>query len=34
MEKPEERHIVIDLLRGIEADLGWSTAMQVQKLKR
>jgi hypothetical protein len=34
MEKPEERQIVIDLLRGIEADLGWSTAMQVQKLKR
>jgi hypothetical protein len=34
LEKTEERHIVVDLLRGIEADLGWSTAMQVQKLKR
>ncbi|KAL3447263.1 hypothetical protein BJX65DRAFT_295893 [Aspergillus insuetus] len=34
LEKPEERQIVIDLLRGIEADLGWSTATQVQKLKR
>ncbi|KAL4865445.1 hypothetical protein BDV12DRAFT_149759 [Aspergillus spectabilis] len=34
LEKPEERQIVIDLLRGIEADLGWSTATQVQKLQR
>ncbi|KAL4808121.1 hypothetical protein BDV18DRAFT_96211 [Aspergillus unguis] len=34
MEKPEERQIVIDLLRGIEADLGWSTASQVQRLQR
>ncbi|KAL2817557.1 hypothetical protein BJX63DRAFT_102102 [Aspergillus granulosus] len=34
LEKPEERQIVVDLLRGIEADLGWSTASQVQKLKQ
>ncbi|KAL2858552.1 hypothetical protein BJY01DRAFT_201333 [Aspergillus pseudoustus] len=34
LEKPEERQIVADLLRGIEADLGWSTASQVQRLKR
>ncbi|KAL4963039.1 uncharacterized protein BDV14DRAFT_202287 [Aspergillus stella-maris] len=34
MEKPEERKIVIDLLRGIEADLGWSTTSQIQKLQR
>ncbi|KAL3455516.1 hypothetical protein BJX64DRAFT_294977 [Aspergillus heterothallicus] len=34
LEKPEERQIVVDLLRGIEADLGWATASQVQKLKR
>ncbi|KAL4923714.1 uncharacterized protein BDV17DRAFT_276407 [Aspergillus undulatus] len=34
MEKPEERKIVIDLLRGIEADLGWSTSSQVQKLEK
>ncbi|KAL4914963.1 hypothetical protein BDW62DRAFT_189406 [Aspergillus aurantiobrunneus] len=34
LEKPEEKLIVVDLLRGIEADLGWSTASQVQKLQR
>ncbi|KAL3480779.1 hypothetical protein BJX99DRAFT_204587 [Aspergillus californicus] len=33
LEKPEERQIVIDLLRGIEADLGWSTSSQVEKLQ-
>ncbi|KAL4783323.1 hypothetical protein BJX76DRAFT_258770 [Aspergillus varians] len=34
LEKPGERQVVIDLLRGIEADLGWSTVTQVQKLQR
>lgn len=34
MEKPEEKQVVVDLLRGIEADLGWSTATQVQKLQK
>ncbi|KAL2869717.1 Zn(II)2Cys6 transcription factor domain-containing protein [Aspergillus lucknowensis] len=34
LEKPEERQVVVELLRGIEADLGWSTASQVQKLKK
>ncbi|RDW65726.1 Zn(II)2Cys6 transcription factor [Aspergillus mulundensis] len=34
LERPEERQIVMDLLRGIEADLGWSTASQVQKLQK
>ncbi|KAI9368128.1 hypothetical protein BJX61DRAFT_240519 [Aspergillus egyptiacus] len=34
LEKPEEREIVVELLRGIEADLGWSTASQVQRLQK
>ncbi|KAL4746676.1 hypothetical protein BDW72DRAFT_30671 [Aspergillus terricola var. indicus] len=34
LEKPEERQIVVNLLRGIEADLGWSTTTQVDKLQR
>ncbi|KAL4880566.1 hypothetical protein BJY04DRAFT_71749 [Aspergillus karnatakaensis] len=34
LEKSEERQVVIDLLRGIEADLGWSTGTQVQKLQK
>ncbi|KAL5344140.1 hypothetical protein BJX70DRAFT_9045 [Aspergillus crustosus] len=34
LEKPEERQVVVDLLRGIEADLGWSTEMQIRKLQR
>ncbi|KAA8649610.1 hypothetical protein EYZ11_004325 [Aspergillus tanneri] len=32
-ENPEERQIVTDLLRGIEADLGLATAEQLQKLQ-
>lgn len=34
LEKPEEKQVVVDLLRGIEADLGWSTATQVEKLQK
>ncbi|KAE8330414.1 hypothetical protein BDV39DRAFT_170579 [Aspergillus sergii] len=32
-ENPEERQIVVDLLRGIEADLGWETSTRIQKLE-
>ncbi|KAE8382268.1 hypothetical protein BDV26DRAFT_253679 [Aspergillus bertholletiae] len=32
-ENPEEREIVVDLLRGIEADLGWETSVRIQKLQ-
>ncbi|GAB1197651.1 hypothetical protein APSETT444_006952 [Aspergillus pseudonomiae] len=32
-ENPEERQIVVDLLRGIEADLGWETSVRIQKLQ-
>ncbi|KAK6824304.1 hypothetical protein RU639_005014 [Aspergillus parasiticus] len=32
-ENPEERQIVVDLLRGIEADLGWETSVRIQKLE-
>ncbi|KAE8148903.1 hypothetical protein BDV25DRAFT_157310 [Aspergillus avenaceus] len=31
-ENPEERQIVVGLLRGIEADLGWETSFRVEKL--
>ncbi|KAL4895360.1 hypothetical protein BDV59DRAFT_173766 [Aspergillus ambiguus] len=32
-ENSEQRQIIVDLLRGIEADLGWATTSQVQKLQ-
>ncbi|KAK5994494.1 Transcription activator AMTR1 [Cladobotryum mycophilum] len=32
LEEPREQQIVIDLLRGIEADLGWATAYRVEQL--
>ncbi|KAE8393511.1 C6 finger domain protein [Aspergillus alliaceus] len=32
-ENQEERQIVADLLRGIEADLGWETSCRIQKLQ-
>ncbi|KAL5355041.1 hypothetical protein BJX96DRAFT_140562 [Aspergillus floccosus] len=32
-ENLEERRIIVDLLRGIEADLGWATGTQVNKLQ-
>ncbi|EAW07005.1 putative C6 finger domain protein [Aspergillus clavatus NRRL 1] len=32
-ENPEERQIITDLLRGVEADLGWATGYQIQKLQ-
>ncbi|KAF7588322.1 hypothetical protein BBP40_005888 [Aspergillus hancockii] len=32
-ENSEERQIVVDLLRGIEADLGWETSFRIQKLQ-
>ncbi|KAL2817963.1 hypothetical protein BDW59DRAFT_181963 [Aspergillus cavernicola] len=34
LEKPDERQIVINLLHGIQADLGWSTSSQVEKLQK
>lgn len=34
MEGSEERQIIVDILRGIEADLGWATEYAVQKLYR
>ncbi|GES61226.1 C6 finger domain protein [Aspergillus terreus] len=33
MENEEERRIIVDLLRGIEADLGWVTGTQVRELE-
>jgi hypothetical protein len=33
LERPEERQIIGDLLRGVEADLGWATGSQLQKLQ-
>jgi hypothetical protein len=33
LESPEERQIIGDLLRGVEADLGWATGSQLQKLQ-
>ena len=32
MEGVEERQIILDILRGVEADLGWATNYAVQKL--
>ncbi|OOG00600.1 hypothetical protein ASPCADRAFT_511560 [Aspergillus carbonarius ITEM 5010] len=33
LEKPAERQILLDLLCGIGADLGWETDSEIQKLK-
>ncbi|KAJ5087096.1 hypothetical protein NUU61_008403 [Penicillium alfredii] len=33
LETPDEHRIIVDLLRGIEADLGWATEYAVQKLQ-
>ncbi|KAF9891878.1 hypothetical protein FE257_002840 [Aspergillus nanangensis] len=33
-ESPDERQIIVDLLRGIEADLGWATGSQIEKLQK
>jgi hypothetical protein len=32
-ENTEERQIVVDLMHGIEADLGWETSFRIQKLQ-
>ncbi|KAI9756841.1 MAG: hypothetical protein M4579_003677 [Chaenotheca gracillima] len=29
---PDERHVILDLLRGIETDLGWATEYRVKQL--
>lgn len=34
LTEPGERRVVLDLLRGIEADLGWATGYRVQQLLR
>ncbi|KKK15202.1 hypothetical protein P175DRAFT_0495392 [Aspergillus ochraceoroseus IBT 24754] len=34
LEKQQERQIILDLLRGIEADLGWVTSFHIQKLQK
>lgn len=33
LENPEERQIIIDLLRGIEADFGWATDYRIKQLQ-
>ncbi|KAJ5779852.1 hypothetical protein N7457_007572 [Penicillium paradoxum] len=33
LESPEEHQIIVDLLRGVEADLGWATEYAVRKLQ-
>ncbi|KAJ5593835.1 uncharacterized protein N7459_000043 [Penicillium hispanicum] len=33
LESVEERQIIVDLLRGVEADLGWATDYVVQRLQ-
>ncbi|KAK9849727.1 hypothetical protein MYU51_013245 [Penicillium brevicompactum] len=33
LESAEEHQIIVDLLRGVEADLGWATEYAVQKLQ-
>ncbi|KAJ5917740.1 hypothetical protein N7454_010115 [Penicillium verhagenii] len=33
LESLEEHQIIVDLLRGLEADLGWATESVVQKLQ-
>ncbi|RAH86981.1 hypothetical protein BO86DRAFT_75298 [Aspergillus japonicus CBS 114.51] len=33
LEAPEERQILVNLLRGIEADLGWETESKTRKLQ-
>lgn len=32
LSQSHERHVILDLLRGIEADLGWATECRVQHL--
>ena len=34
LTEPGERRVILDLLRGIEADLGWATEYRVQQLLR
>ena len=34
LTQPGERRVILDLLRGIEADLGWATEYRVQQLLR
>lgn len=33
LESTEEHQIIVDLLRGVEADLGWTTEYAIQKLQ-
>ncbi|KAJ5260874.1 hypothetical protein N7524_008507 [Penicillium chrysogenum] len=33
LENPEEHQIIVDLLRGVEADLGWTTEYAIRKLQ-
>lgn len=33
LERPEERQIILDILRGVEADLGWATDYAIKKLQ-
>ncbi|CAG7916395.1 unnamed protein product [Penicillium olsonii] len=33
LESAEEHQIIVDLLRGVEADLGWATGYAIQKLQ-
>lgn len=33
LESPDEHQTIVDLLRGVEADLGWATEYAVQKLQ-
>lgn len=33
LESANERQIIVDLLRGVEADLGWATEYAVEKLQ-
>ncbi|CAG8412112.1 unnamed protein product [Penicillium salamii] len=33
LESTEEHQIIVDLLRGVEADLGWATGHAIQKLQ-
>lgn len=33
LETPETRQVIVDLLRGVEADLGWATGSTVEKLQ-
>lgn len=33
LENTEEHQIIVDLLRGVEADLGWTTEYAIRKLQ-